>query len=621
MDIKPPLSIVLLLACFLISGLAPATSAAPRLDEISKLVAQVKKERDDVDPAVFRRLANVKTAKAVDALKDCTLLVRQQNVIDRAVEAFEVFREDAELEPRAIEALGELCFDTSAPYRASKALSVLPAWGPAADPVTERVVREHNDPNTRSTACRRVAIAWAKSAGADRVRLLMENLDLMPPPSRPGPNGKLIEGEKGVPIPELEEALAGRTPELTDVMLEGVLDKKTDRSWRLVLLAAVVTDESPEVTKALARLTKDKDKVLSLDALHALGKRSDATDMIKVIAGNLKSKQPGQRRAAVVALGKLSVSDAAWPKELFKLAETKDDALRMGACHALADLGTPEAIAHLERLLDDDHWPVRAEAMWQLTSLRKKSTVPALIRRIPQETPRLQEEVCKALRILTAKDLGTTAERWERWWAAEGDAFEVGPLDEGLAAEQRREASADEGRSNATFFGLRIISDRVCFILDTSGSMAAESDVAATRMDAAKRQLVEALEKLPVGESFNMIFFSNSASAWKKSLSKMSDATRDKAIEAANDLRPDGGTAVYDALKLAFDDQDVDTIYLLTDGEPTAGEIIEPDRIRRQVAAWNETRLITLHTISVGRDSRLLQDLAEDSGGTYKRID
>lgn len=45
------------------------------------------------------------------------------------------------------------------------------------------------------------------------------------------------------------------------------------------------------------------------------------------------------------------------------------------------------------------------------------------------------------------------------------------------------------------------------------------------------------------------------------------------------------------------------------------------NRIRRQVGAWNETRLITIHTISVGRDSPLLRDLAEDSGGRYKRID
>lgn len=606
---------------------APSAYAIRSFDEVSNLVKQVKKERDDVEAGIFRRLASIKSPKAVDGLKECALMVRKRPVVDRAIEAFDGFKNDPKLEPLAVEALGELCFDKAQPYRASKALAALPSWGEAADDVTERVVREHNDANTRSTACRRVALRWARSGNSERVELLIENLNLMPPPSRMGPNGKVVEGEKGVSIPDLERELASQVPGLTPVLLKGVLNKKTDRSWRLVLLNAVAFDDSAEVTTALARLTKDRDKVLSLDALHALGKRADAKDHLQVIAANVKSKQAAARRAAIVALGKLSVDDENWPAELFKLATKKDEAARMGACHALADLRTPEAIAHLERLLNDESWPVRAEAMWQLTSLREKSTIPLLIARISQETPRLAEEVVKALRILTAQDLGTTQARWEKWWAGEGDAFVVGPLDEGLAAERRRERGANEGRSNASFFGLRIISDRVCFILDTSGSMSADSKGEGTgtgpqtRMGAAIRQLVEALEKFPVGESFNMIFFSNSASAWKKSLTKMSEPTRTKAIEAARDLRPDGGTAVYDALKLAFADKNVDTIFLLTDGEPTAGEILEPDRIRRQVGAWNETRLITINTVSVGRDSVLLENLAADSGGTYKRID
>ena len=628
MNIKP-----LLLATSLLAALfAVPASAIHSVDEVSSLVKLVKRDRDDVDGGVFRRIAAVKTPKAVDALRECALMVRKQLVIDRALGAFKGFKGDEELERLAVEALGELCFDTSNPYRASKALSELPAWGSVADAATERVVREHNSPATRSTACRRVAIAWARSGNAERVELLIENLSLMPPPSRMGANGKIIEGEKGVSIPELEKALASQTPGLTNVLLKGLLNKKTDRSWRLALLAAVVSDESSEVTKALGKLTKDRDKVLSLDALHELGKRKDAAELIKVIAANVKSKQPAQRRAAIVALGKLSIADEEWPKELFKLAEKKDAAVRMGACHALADLRTPEAVAHLERLLNDKLWSVRAEAMWQLASLRLKSSIPLLIDRIPQETPRLQEDVVKALRILTAKDYGTTKARWEKWWAAEGEGFTVGPLDEGLRAEQRRERGAGEGKSNASFFGLRIISDRVCFILDTSGSMSAPSkgsenatgtgrEGGPTRMTAAKRQLVEALEKFPEGESFNMIFFSNSASSWKPRVTPMTESTRAKATDAARDLRPDGGTAVYDALKLAFEDESVDTIYLLTDGEPTAGEIIEPDRILRQVGAWNETRLITIHTISVGRDSVLLENLAEASGGKYKRID
>jgi len=622
----------LLATSLLAASFALPVTATPRLDEVSNLVKQVKRDRDEVDTSVFNQIASVKSADAVDALMRCTLLVRKQSVIDRAIEAFETYKGDPDLEPLAVAALGELCFDTSEPYRASKALSSLPRWGAAGHPAIERVVREHNDAVIRSTACRRVAIAWAGSGNAEYVQLMIENLSLMPPPSRRGRGGRINEGEKGISISELEKALSEQTPGITHVLLKGLLDKKTDRSWRLVLLAAVTTDDSSKVTEVLGKLTKDPDKVLSLDALHALGKRKDAAELIQVIAANVKAKQPAQRRAAIVALGKLSIADDGWPKELFKLATKKDTAVRMGACHALADLRTPEAVVHLERLLNDKEWPVRAEAMWQLASLRLKNTIPLLIERLSQETPRLREDVAKALRILTAKDLGSTPARWEQWWAVEGEGFVVGPLEEGLTAERIRARGASEGETSASFFGLRILSDRVCFILDTSGSMNEPSkggggrtgtngEGGPTRITAAKRQLVEALEKFPEGERFNMIFFSDSAEAWKKGLTTMSDGARSKATDAARELRADGATAVYDALKLAFEDENVDTIYLLTDGEPTAGEIIEPDRIRRQVGAWNETRLITIHTISVGRESDLLKDLAADAGGKYKRID
>jgi hypothetical protein len=621
-----------LIVAFLFHSLALPVAEARPVDEVSNLVKQVKRDKDDVDVGVFHRISSVGTPQSVDALKRCTLMVRKQNVIDSAVEAFSAYRGDAKLEPLAVEALGELCFDSSQPYRGTKALRSLSTWGAAADPALEHVVREHNNAETRSTACRRVALRWAASKNPELVKLMIENLSLMPPPSR-FVGGRLVEGEKGVSIPDLVKALMESTPEITPVLLKGALNRKTDRSWRLVLLEAMVVDDAPKVTEALGKLTKDSDSVLSLDALHALGKRKDAKELIKVIAGNIKSKHAAQRRAAVVALGKLSIEDEGWQDQLFKLALKKDAAVRMGACHALADLRTPEAVMQLERLLQDKQWPVRAEAMWQLTSLRKKTTIPLLIERLSRESARLCEDVAKALRILTEKDLGTAPVRWEAWWAAEGAAFEVGPLDGGLAAERARERGAAAGETSASFFGLRILSDRVCFILDTSGSMNEPSKGdgertgsggeggSGTRMTAAKRQLVQALEKFPEGERFNMIFFSHSAESWKKGLTPMSTTNRSKSIEAARDLRADGGTAVYDALKLAFDDVNVDTIYLLTDGEPTAGEVIEPDRIRRQVGAWNETRLITIHTISVGRDSPLLRDLAEDSGGRYKRID
>jgi hypothetical protein len=78
-----------------------------------------------------------------------------------------------------------------------------------------------------------------------------------------------------------------------------------------------------------------------------------------------------------------------------------------------------------------------------------------------------------------------------------------------------------------------------------------------------------------------------------------------------------GGTNLYDAVKRAFNDPDVDTIVVLSDGEPTAGAVTDPSAIREDVARWNKNRGIVIHTIAVGGQLRVLEWLAADSGGDH----
>ncbi len=65
--------------------------------------------------------------------------------------------------------------------------------------------------------------------------------------------------------------------------------------------------------------------------------------------------------------------------------------------------------------------------------------------------------------------------------------------------------------------------------------------------------------------------------------------------------------------------KDVDTICLLSDGEPNMGKYTEPEDILKYTLALNEFRRITIHCVSVGQDSRLLSKLAAGTGGRYRR--
>jgi predicted protein tyrosine phosphatase len=85
-------------------------------------------------------------------------------------------------------------------------------------------------------------------------------------------------------------------------------------------------------------------------------------------------------------------------------------------------------------------------------------------------------------------------------------------------------------------------------------------------------------------------------------------------------LVADSNTNIFDAIELAYKDPEVDTIYLLTDGEPTTGRLVAPEDILDEVLRWNRQRQIVIHCIGIGTDADLLKRLAQESGGTYKQV-
>jgi hypothetical protein len=61
-----------------------------------------------------------------------------------------------------------------------------------------------------------------------------------------------------------------------------------------------------------------------------------------------------------------------------------------------------------------------------------------------------------------------------------------------------------------------------------------------------------------------------------------------------------------------------DTIFLLTDGNPSSGKLTEMDDLRDEVIAWNLGRAIRINCVNVGdTDARLLRALAYGTGGVF----
>ena len=87
--------------------------------------------------------------------------------------------------------------------------------------------------------------------------------------------------------------------------------------------------------------------------------------------------------------------------------------------------------------------------------------------------------------------------------------------------------------------------------------------------------------------------------------------------------KTEGATNLYDALALAFQDGNVDTIYVLSDGQPNQGEIKDPDALLAWVRRANAARGVVIHTVSAGelREEGFLRKMAEQNGGTGSELE
>ncbi len=219
---------------------------------------------------------------------------------------------------------------------------------------------------------------------------------------------------------------------------------------------------------------------------------------------------------------------------------------------------------------------------------RDKRVIPALIGflgRVEKQGGWEYHQVRQALVDLTGEDF-FTQERWQGWWTANEGTFDFEKRGEAREA-ATRERGAEE--KVPTFFGSEIASNRVCFIIDTSGSMQmtdrpaehplSEEDFAKAdpdtpemralkRMERAKKALTQAVQGLQPTQRFNILAFSDNTRSWKPAVVEASPANKADALKYVEGLRDDGGTHTYSALETALRDPSIDTIYLLSDGAP-----------------------------------------------------
>ncbi len=280
------------------------------------------------------------------------------------------------------------------------------------------------------------------------------------------------------------------------------------------------------------------------------------------------------------------------------------------------------AVTPLLAALKDGHWQVRAAALPGLARHRQARVVAALIEALgalrPREpaTPRLRAEIEDTLFLLTGERL-QGAEAWAMWWRAVGPGWRAPEGD--LALVEREEATVT--RRPRLFRGVEALSRRVVFVIDVSSSMRVRTPSGIGEGDAQKgasrfalmvHELHQVIEQLPREVAFNIIAFSDEAQPWSRKLARADARHRKQALRFIAQLAPHGQTNVIGALEAAFADPQVDTIFFLSDGFPTAGRTIDFEKIHAEVARWNLTRGVRIHTIAFLSGDGKAQGVVED---------
>ncbi len=329
--------------------------------------------------------------------------------------------------------------------------------------------------------------------------------------------------------------------------------------------------------------------------------------------------------------------------------------VRAVACNILGETKDPSMLDRLIPVLEDRHLTVQVSAVHAIRTIGGETVIEPLYKALDKAQGRVQDDLVDALIYLTGKNLGTQSISWEGWWSQNKGKVEIA----GVSREEFDRLIKDGASgSSGMYYGLRVLSKNVTFVLDVSGSMQelhkipdfsaepkktdpksgstgvggkdkdgkdkkAKKYIEKPKIELAKRELRGVLGAMAKGVKFNIIQFSGIPTAWQGELIGMDEDVLEAARKYVDSLGPGGTTNVYDSLLLAMEDPTVDTVYFLSDGAPTAGTYQDTKSILEKIAAANEIRKVKIHTIGFKLEPAakdLMKKLAEENHGSFVDI-
>ena len=461
--------------------------------------------------------------------------------------------------------------------------------------------------------------------------------------------------------------------------------RATGEKWLAKCTGPIATDYLGKVARGEVKFDKANAASMRAASLRMQGARKEGADRA-LLEKNLGAPEVPVRLACAEALQQLA-DEAAVPAMAMVLEQETSDAVAtaiaqaMHACYRkYLDASKPAAkkdgdakpeegkaqdapqlpestriaARSVVKALGKTTWRADMALVQFLYDFRTKDAVPGLIDLLqrfkdhPEDVQSgklsglLQHRVHETLVSMTGAMLPIDApDKWRELWEKDKDTIAVVP----------RQAVKSDGK-NATvagnFCGIPVQGSRVLFIVDLSGSMgfpmkSAEPDGnrPGTRLDFAKKQLHKVIGDLPETSKFNFITYNGNPKpeVWNKDLLLANSQNKNRAFDFVDKMRADGGTNMWSGLEeglkmksLVYGERyasNVDEIFLVSDGAPSVGEIIDPAEILQLVTETNKFSKVRLNTIFITSvsdqdprnlsltPSELMRKMAGQNGGKF----
>lgn len=433
-------------------------------------------------------------------------------------------------------------------------------------------------------------------------------------------------------------ALRDREPEVADEAELALGAIRDERAWRelygrnglqsddewvqLRCAGALGRGSLPVDAGVLVRAVEASDPELSRVALTSLERAHAATRAQGDLPAAARAcarlvdgrGEGGVRGAALLALHRLDYFEAL-PRAERALVD-RDPAMRCAALMFFARGTEQECLDISRRMLSDPEARVRTVAIENLETIDSRASILALVEHMQTEArSRLRWEILAWLRARSGLEHGFDPEPW-RVFAASVQ----GRVSTGTATVAR----GPLGDTHVAFAGLSVVSDRVSFLIDLSGSLWQAKVGDKTRKQIVDEQLRAVLKALPEGTRFNVIPYTGQPWPWEKTLVANTPQNVARALADFERSHQSGRGNFFDAARLAMLDPEVDTLCVLTDGVPTGGKRWNMELMVELLAEHGRFRRVAIDSVLVDAPRRQRQAwtrLAELTGGRSIAVD